>query len=506
MYRLVTSRILSNPAVKDLKTTCNISSNLLKHNTTRPTIQKNFGISACSKELQNNVLLESTSYKFLPGSTITCYRNFHLSPRKNIHPVLWVVLRPMMKVGAILSGRAYRKWWKDLPKDKRTHFREAFRKSGGKILVALSVLTGLATVNYFLHLQEAPITGRKRFIAFTKSQFSKIAEFEALVQSEKYKSQYLPHDHAAVKAVTRVAQRLYDSNRDVDTLKNVQFSVAVIDDDRNINAFVLPNGDIFVFTGLLKMMGNENQLAVVLGHEMAHAALSHGAEQVSIAQMWDLVVIVVLAALWAFLPNDGLAFVAQWFYNKVVQLLLEMPYNRKLEREADEVGLTLAAKACYDVREAPVFWTQMDVKMKLQDADKVEWMSTHPSSDSRAEMLDTLIPKALHTMIDCNCPSLPENDPRDVIKQLRKLLQDHHQRGAAEPGTNTLPILVPFPGSRGALVPDIAQKTTETKRESEKRKTESKKKKLEEDNDVPQEVKLEEDVSKHDVKKEENIS
>ena len=97
-----------------------------------------------------------------------------------------------------------------------------------------------------------------------------------------------------------------------------------------------------------------------------------------------------MAVLWAFLPNDGIAFVTQWFLSKVSKLVFELPYNRLQEQEADEVGLTLAANACYDVREASVFWGKWylddilheDIITKSYRKKGVvlppEFISTHP--------------------------------------------------------------------------------------------------------------------------------
>ena len=69
--------------------------------------------------------------------------------------------------------------------------------------------------------------------------------------------------------------------------------------------------------------------------------------------------LVPLALLWALLPNDGIALVANWFFEQVSDLVFELPFSRHMETEADEVGVLLAARACFDVREAPAFWAKM---------------------------------------------------------------------------------------------------------------------------------------------------
>ena len=74
-----------------------------------------------------------------------------------------------------------------------------------------------------------------------------------------------------------------------------------------------------------------------------------------------------MAVLWAFIPNDGIAFVTHWYLSRVSTLVFELPYSRLMEKEADEVGLKIAANACYDVREAAVLWGNFDLENILDE-------------------------------------------------------------------------------------------------------------------------------------------
>ena len=95
---------------------------------------------------------------------------------------------------------------------------------------------------------------------------------------------------------------------------------------------------------MLRTMGSFDQLGVVLAHEMAHTVLGHGLEQYATSQLLDCVAIAALGLIWALLPSDGAALVASAVYDLCTRLLAQLPYSRKLELEADRVGLQLAAK------------------------------------------------------------------------------------------------------------------------------------------------------------------
>ena len=99
--------------------------------------------------------------------------------------------------------------------------------------------------------------------------------------------------------------------------------------------------------------------------------------------------IIPMAVLWAFIPSEGIAFITDRFVRKVTELIIELPYSRLMENEADEVGLRLAAKACFDVREAPVIWGHMHLEKIMNESEEeqayrkkgvtLDFLSTHPS-------------------------------------------------------------------------------------------------------------------------------
>lgn len=139
------------------------------------------------------------------------------------------------------------------------------------------------------------------------------------------------------------------------------------------NAFVLPGGKVFVFSGLFNVCQNVDAVASVLGHEIAHQTASHVSERLS--QVW--VANLTLGSLF-FLAGTlrGLALFALWTAAGgyvVPELMYHLPMSRTHEYEADHIGLMMMAEACYDPRAAVSFWQ----RMARADIDEV--LSTHPS-------------------------------------------------------------------------------------------------------------------------------
>lgn len=312
-------------------------------------------------------------------------------------------------------------------------------------MTPIALMIASAIGYYFSRIEKTPITGRKRFIAFTKDQLKKINQLELQQLLHMYNSKLLTNEHPLTKRVGMVAKRLLDANKDIEMIKDHEWTVSVIDDDEAINAFVLPSRNIFVFTGLLKVCDNDDQLAIVLSHEISHAILYHSIEmvfflscnsvsnifllQMSHAHIVDLFYIGLIGVLWMFLPTDSIAALSTALSKFILKATVETPYSKQLETEADEVGLQLAAKSCFDVREAYAFWKKMSIYEKqknqvmtggLETPVQIELLATHPSHEARCENLDKLIEDAIDYRKHCDCPPLPKLDPRERVKSLEK--------------------------------------------------------------------------------------
>ena len=189
-----------------------------------------------------------------------------------------------------------------------------------------------------------------------------------------------------LKAATEV---YYKSIGKAADLKNFAWEFNVVDDPNTVNAFCMPGGKVVVYTGILKVTQNEDALAVVMGHEIAHALANHGNERMSqglVAQLGltslDLALSQKPAATRQLLMTAAGA---------GAQVGVLLPFSRKHESEADEIGLYLMAMAGYNPNEADPFWKRMN---SMGGSRPPEFLSTHPDPAKRSETLRRLVPRA----------------------------------------------------------------------------------------------------------------
>lgn len=395
-----------------------------------PKVLKQCKVIQFSSQQPRSFFLPAKGFLKIPKSAGQfCHCKFQTSSRRPVPPALLLLLKPIAKFSAILTGRGIRKWFQALGPAERKKVLSKLRRHWYIPTGFVSALAASGAVYYITHIEETPITGRKRFVALTHEQIAKIAEAEAKMLKDRFKDQLYPMESYEAARVIDIAHRLLMANPELSQKKFDKWTVYVIKDP-TVNACVLPTGEMFVFDGILQMANTQDQLAIILGHEMAHAVLEHGVEELSLANFVDVAVIFCLAALWCIIPADGIAVITHWFYNKVIKLLTHMPHSRLIEKEADRVGLMFAAKACYDVRAGSLLWNKMYLKEKIgADGDETiplpEFMSTHPDSLKRAEHLDFLLPQAEAWRNQMSCPRLPANDPREAIKLLSALVDNH---------------------------------------------------------------------------------
>jgi len=163
-----------------------------------------------------------------------------------------------------------------------------------------------------------------------------------------------------------------------------EWDVNVIQSDQ-ANAFCLPGGKMAVYTGLVPVTRNADAMAVVMGHEIAHALLRHGAQRMSQQKLTQIGQ--MAGAMSGMDPQQQQMIMAAMGYGYL------LPYARQHETLADEVGLLLAAAACFDPREAVPLWERMSQASGGQAPP--EFASTHPNPGTRIQNLGALMPKAL---------------------------------------------------------------------------------------------------------------
>lgn len=187
--------------------------------------------------------------------------------------------------------------------------------------------------------------------------------------------------------VQRIGQRIAAASG-----RNYEWEFKLLEAPDVVNAFCLPGGKVAVYSGLLKVTQNEDALAAVMGHEVAHATSGHGNERMSQGMGAELVMGVVEAALsnWSKASPETRGQIMSAI-GAGAQFGVLLPFSREHESEADEIGLRFLIRSGYDPNEAPKLWERM---AQLGGGERQpEFMSTHPDPLNRAQRLRELIPK-----------------------------------------------------------------------------------------------------------------
>ncbi len=225
---------------------------------------------------------------------------------------------------------------------------------------------------------KAPITGRSQFIMVSPKQEMQLG----LTESNKIlKNSKISTDRKLTERVRRIGERIAK----VSGQEGFKWEFHVIDNDA-MNAFCLPGGKVFFYTGILKIMQNDDQIAAVMGHEIAHALARHGAERMSMQQASNFGAQILAIALSIPPKYQGLYSQA---YGMTSQVGLMLPFSREHEHEADQIGIYLMHAAGYDIYEALTFWKRM--KAVSGGEKPPEFLSTHPSNDARIKEIGDFI-------------------------------------------------------------------------------------------------------------------
>jgi predicted Zn-dependent protease len=225
--------------------------------------------------------------------------------------------------------------------------------------------------------QQAPITGRNQLVLVSDQQ---AAQLGTQAYQEVLQKQGVAHDPKLEATVKRVGERIAHV---VDPKGAMHWEFNLIKDD-TANAFALPGGKVGVNVGLFKVVQNDDQLAAVLGHEIAHVMAKHSAERMS----QQVLVQTGLTGLGASGTSQGLVQLVA----AAAQLGVILPYTRTQEAEADRIGLHYMAEAGYDPRAAITLWQNME---KAGGKGPPEFLATHPSPGNRIQMIQAELPKVM---------------------------------------------------------------------------------------------------------------
>jgi predicted Zn-dependent protease len=231
-------------------------------------------------------------------------------------------------------------------------------------------------------------TGRRQLMLVSEAQAISASRQAYAQEMGKYKQEgKLVTDTRLLNRIEVITERLVAQAVKMrpDSAK-WQWSVQVIDEPRTVNAWCMAGGRMAVYTGLIqKLDPTDDELAQVMGHEIAHALANHTAERMSVAMASN--VGIIAAGVMTDNPGQSMALAAA-----AAQLAVQLPNSRASETEADQIGIELAARAGYDPRAAITLWQKM---AKVGGGAPPPFLSTHPSDASRQERLARLAPRMM---------------------------------------------------------------------------------------------------------------
>lgn len=254
------------------------------------------------------------------------------------------------------------------------------------LLIVLSFLYSCASV---------PITGRSQLNLIDNEQVFPMSfeQYETVKQeAEVIKGTEQSEMIKRVGAGIQLAVEQYFQQEGFgDYLNDYSWEFNLIKDDAMVNAWCMPGGKVAFYTGIMPICEDETGVAVVMGHEVAHAIANHGRERISQQKATQI----GLTSLSIVLGGGGSASITNEMIMQgagAATSLGVLKFSRKHESEADKLGLYFMAMAGYDPTEAPKFWERMS---SGDGEEPAEFVSTHPSHSTRIEDLNKNMPKAL---------------------------------------------------------------------------------------------------------------
>lgn len=262
----------------------------------------------------------------------------------------------------------------------------------------------LAAVLLLAACQTNPVTGRKQFIVVSEESAINSSKTAYVQMLQPYQQQgKLDNDPAVTARIVAITERLIPhAIKYRPETEKWAWSVKVIDDPKTVNAWCMAGGKMAFYTGLIvALKPTDDEIAQVMGHEIAHALAKHQAEKMSQAMATS-----VGAQTVAILAGGRYGGLAGQATAAAAQIAVGLPNSRGAESEADRIGIELAAKAGYDPSAAVTLWQKM---AKVSGGSgKSDFFSTHPAPEKRMQALGELIPQMM--------PYYQDKNPRPVFK------------------------------------------------------------------------------------------
>ncbi len=248
----------------------------------------------------------------------------------------------------------------------------------------LLVFAGCSTV---------PLTNRRQFTAIPSSQMLSLSNesYSTVLQTEKLSNntQATQNIRQIGMRITNAVERYLQSINRLSLIDGYKWEYNLIASE-TMNAWCMPGGKIVFYEGILPICKNDNGIAVVMAHEIAHAIANHGNERMSQQMVVEMGGVALSEAMSQ--KKEQTTQLALLAFGVGTQLGVMLPYSRKHESEADEMGLYFMAMAGYDPLEAPLLWERMQ---QSGSNSTPEFLSTHPNPETRITQLNKLMPKAL---------------------------------------------------------------------------------------------------------------
>ena len=272
------------------------------------------------------------------------------------------------------------------------------RRGGFRWQIMLLFAIG-AGIYYFANQESVPITGRKQLRTMNPQQEMQLG-LQSYRQILADNQRNLVTDGEYYDLIQTIGNDIKMAAEPWDP--GFEWAFNLIHSEQ-ANAFALPGGYTAVYTGLLPIAKNEDGLAVVMGHEIAHALAHHGAERMAQQNMQRIIGAGVSLGAGGMDVSSQRAVMG--VFGGISQYGYALPFSRKHESEADKIGLILVARACYDPREAPKLWERMGAQA---GATPPEFQSTHPAPETRVQNFKDWMPEAID-IYNQSCPGKIQN-------------------------------------------------------------------------------------------------